>query len=71
MGVTKLCRWLILVMFAMPTLVLAENSSSEPTTGMEFVFVKGGCYAMGDSAGDGDPNERPVHEVCISDSDYP
>jgi len=34
---------------------------------MELVFVKGGCYEMGDSAGDGDSNERPVHEVCVGD----
>jgi formylglycine-generating enzyme required for sulfatase activity len=34
---------------------------------MEFVSVKGGCYQMGDSVGDGDPNERPVREVCVPD----
>lgn len=37
----------------------------EPYTGMEFVFVKGGCYMMGDSIGDGYEGERPVHEVCV------
>jgi formylglycine-generating enzyme required for sulfatase activity len=45
----------------------AESLSSDPVTGMEFVFIKGGCYEMGDSVGDGDSNERPVHEVCLSD----
>jgi sulfatase modifying factor 1 len=39
----------------------------DPVTGMEFVFVKGGCYPMGDTFGDGDPDERPVHEVCVAD----
>jgi formylglycine-generating enzyme required for sulfatase activity len=39
----------------------------EPTTGMEFVKVKGGCYEMGDTFGDGEPDERPVHEVCVND----
>jgi formylglycine-generating enzyme required for sulfatase activity len=39
----------------------------DPITGMEFIFVKGGCYEMGDTFGDGDDNERPVHEVCIDD----
>jgi hypothetical protein len=34
---------------------------------MELVSVKGGCYEMGDSVGDGDSNERPVHEVCVND----
>jgi formylglycine-generating enzyme required for sulfatase activity len=39
----------------------------EPTTGMEFVLVKGGSYQMGDTLGDGNPNERPIHEVCVDD----
>jgi formylglycine-generating enzyme required for sulfatase activity len=39
----------------------------DPATGMEFVFVKGGCYPMGDTFGDGDSDEQPVHEVCVSD----
>ena len=33
----------------------------------EFVFVKGGCYQMGDTFGKGRPDERPVHEVCVDD----
>ncbi len=37
----------------------------EPVTGMEFVWVPGGCYQMGDTFGDGEDNEKPVHEVCI------
>ncbi len=40
---------------------------TDPSTGIEFLSIKGGCYQMGDSVGDGDPNERPVHEVCVSD----
>jgi len=35
----------------------------EPTTGMEFVWVPGGCYEMGSTSGDSD--EIPVHEVCV------
>jgi formylglycine-generating enzyme required for sulfatase activity len=38
-----------------------------PVTGMEFVFVKGGTFQMGDIFGDGDEDERPVHDVTISD----
>lgn len=38
----------------------------DPVTKMEFVFVKGGCYQMGDSFGDGYPEEI-LHEVCIDD----
>jgi len=33
----------------------------------DFIFVKGGCYQMGDVFGDGVDLEQPVHEVCISD----
>jgi len=39
----------------------------EPATGMAFVRVPGGCYAMGDSFGGGDHNEQPVHEVCVKE----
>jgi len=49
--------------------VLVNNTYSDPITGMEFVFVKGGCYQMGDTFNDGDSDEKPVHEVCL-DSFY-
>ncbi len=39
----------------------------DPATGMEFVFVKGGTFAMGDLYGVGWQEERPVHEVTVSD----
>ncbi len=34
----------------------------EPVTGMEFVWIPGGCYIMGN---DSFADERPVHEVCV------
>jgi formylglycine-generating enzyme len=34
---------------------------------MEMVLVKGGCYEMGDTFGDGANNEKPVHHVCVKD----
>ncbi|MEO5357622.1 MAG: formylglycine-generating enzyme family protein [Nitrospirae bacterium YQR-1] len=40
---------------------------TDAVTGMEFVFVKGGCFRMGDIFGDGFPDEKPVHEVCVDD----
>ncbi len=40
---------------------------TDPVTGMEFVLVKGGCYEMGDIFGDGDADEKPVHQVCVKD----
>lgn len=43
------------------------NTYKDPKTGMEFVFVKGGCYDMGDTFGDGRSDEKPVHQVCVND----
>jgi len=31
------------------------------------VAVKGGCFQMGDTFGDGGLDEKPVHEVCVDD----
>jgi sulfatase modifying factor 1 len=47
----------------------------DPTTGIEMVYVKGGCYQMGDifyeekneEMGFDRSEERPVHEVCVDD----
>jgi formylglycine-generating enzyme required for sulfatase activity len=45
----------------------SATSYKDPVTGMEFVFVKGGCYQMGNTFDDGLTQEKPVHEVCIDD----
>jgi sulfatase modifying factor 1 len=39
----------------------------EPVTGMVFAWVPGGCFEMGtpDSEKGRDPNEGPVHKVCV------
>jgi len=39
----------------------------EPVTGMEFVWVPGGCYEMGCGSWTSDcaSDEKPVHEVCV------
>jgi formylglycine-generating enzyme len=50
-----------------PAIVKAETPFTDSATGMEFVFIKGGCYDMGDSVGHGESNEKPVHEVCVND----
>jgi len=41
--------------------------TADKATGIEFAFVKGGCFQMGDTNGDGDQDELPAHEVCVSD----
>ena len=43
------------------------QSFTDAATGMEFVFVKGGCYEMGDTLGGGSGDEKPVHNVCVGD----
>ncbi|WP_457575848.1 PEGA domain-containing protein [Desulfomarina sp.] len=37
----------------------------DTVTGMEFTWVKGGCYRMGDTFGGGYSDEKPVHKVCV------
>lgn len=37
----------------------------EPLLDMEFQLVPAGCFQMGDTFGDGNDDERPVHEVCV------
>ncbi|MBI5196468.1 MAG: SUMF1/EgtB/PvdO family nonheme iron enzyme [Nitrospirae bacterium] len=46
-----------------------EGAIKDPVTGMEFIIVKGGCYQMGDTFGDGYSyaDSKPVHEVCVDD----
>lgn len=44
-----------------------EVAHIDSTTDMELIFVAGGCFEMGDIFGDGRPDEKPAHEVCLSD----
>lgn len=39
---------------------------TEPRSGMEFVALPGGCFTMGDTHGDGQGDEKPLHEVCLN-----
>ncbi len=48
-------------------LTAGGGGGTDPTTRMEFVAVPGGCFQMGDTFGDGDSDEKPVHQVCVSD----
>ena len=51
---------------AKKTLAMAPRPDQSDASGIQMVFVKGGCYPMGDTFGDGYANEKPVHEVCVS-----
>jgi formylglycine-generating enzyme required for sulfatase activity len=48
-------------------LLFAAAGSAVSAPDIEMVYVKGGCYQMGDAFGDGANNEKPVHEVCVDD----
>lgn len=60
-------RWLFVLILFVITPLRAETWR-EPATGMIFVRVPAGCFAMGDNFGGGDHNEYPVHEVCIKET---
>jgi len=49
--------------------VYGADYYTEPTTGIKFVLVNGGCFKIGDTSGFGYPPEKPVKSVCV-DSFY-
>ena len=53
----------ILFITALLVFMFSQSVIAEP----EMVLVKGGCFQMGDIIGNGDDDERPVHEVCLDD----
>lgn len=49
---------------------LAEGRPKSPpliTTEEGMILVKGDCYEMGDTFGEGDKDEVPVHKICVDD----
>lgn len=44
---------------------LFKEALDSAGSGIEMVILKGGCYDMGDTFGDGEKDERPLHEVCV------
>ena len=62
----------ILILCPYPSIAGSDTPSAgtiwkEPVTGMEFVWVPGGCYEMGCGSWTSDcaSDEKPVHEVCV------
>lgn len=43
--------------------LVALRTQTEPVTGIEFVEIPAGCFQMGSDHND--PDEKPVHEVCL------
>ncbi len=59
---------LVLICAAVMLACVAEQSSVDASSAVAtMVFIQGGCFQMGDTFGDGEPDERPVHEVCVDD----
>jgi len=46
---------------------LPFEAYTDSATGMEFILIKGGTFQMGDTFGDGYYDEKPVHQVTLSD----
>ena len=44
-----------------------KEALTDPIKAIEFVLIKGGCFQMGDTFGDGQADEKPVHTVCVDD----
>lgn len=44
-----------------------KEKEKVPIPPIDMVLIKGGCFQMGDRVGNGDDDERPVHEVCLTD----
>ena len=44
-----------------------DSTYADPVTGMEFVWIPGGCFMMGSPASEKgrDDDEGPVHKVCV------
>jgi formylglycine-generating enzyme len=44
-----------------------KEALADPIKAIEFVLIKGGCFQMGDTFGDSQADENPVHAVCVDD----
>ena len=67
-----ICMAVLVFVIAYAGLSMADEPSknfTDPTSGIEMVSVKGGCYQMGCGSWTSDCYdwEKPVHEVCVDD----
>jgi len=65
----KACLPVVCIVFLSVQCCLAADFPRwrEPVTGLDFVFVPGGCFSMGSEAPEAFPDQRPVHQVCLDD----
>lgn len=58
----------IFVLLLFFSAVSFAETPSPNLPGMDgMILVKAGCFDMGDVIGDGDPDEKPVHKVCLDE----
>ncbi|MBI5748664.1 MAG: formylglycine-generating enzyme family protein [Nitrospinae bacterium] len=62
----KILTVVLTLTLTLPIVVNAEEGKDAEAP-IEMVFVKGGCFQMGNPFGDGENDEVPVHEVCVND----
>jgi formylglycine-generating enzyme required for sulfatase activity len=65
-GVTSDADGYLLELYGGEFVTVGEKRRRELASDGEMVDVKGGCFQMGDTFGDGGSDEKPVHEVCLS-----
>lgn len=72
--VTILCSLFLFVSYAHATVPEWVGKPLEIEPGLlkapeieGMVSINGGCFKMGDSFGDGEADEKPVHTVCVDD----
>ena len=53
------------VTIVLPSQPVDAKRWTDPTTGMVFVKIPGGCFQMGSTSGES--NEKPVHKECVDD----
>jgi formylglycine-generating enzyme required for sulfatase activity len=53
--------------FVLTTLAASPVSSADKIPEIPIVFIKGGCFDMGDNFSEGGTDEKPVHKVCLDD----
>ncbi len=66
-GGVKWHRLFVVIIVVAMAMVMGVLAKVDAAPDIEMVFVKGGCFQMGDTFGDGGNDEKPVHEVCIND----
>jgi sulfatase modifying factor 1 len=57
----------LFVCLLLVTLVASSATAVDKIPDVPIVFVKGGCFEMGDTFGEGGTDEKPVHQVCLDD----